>query len=407
MVTEYLGRPPAPLHRLRFGSTAFVLHSYASFQGTTSPSRLASKPQHSPSFRPLLGRRIFYQPKARLHTRTGSTRLKEQLSKVINTVREISQSDTPPQEESSQAALRRCERLAETLAGVEVDDKAESPTSSLLDLEELHRRSNSPTPKLTPPMRDRIADQVSEAAYDIITNPKVFITPLLIATYVDTQALLNRPETIPSVFSLYASKPVPRPNTSPIEYTPSRPTRAASAVPISTASRALDAAIDAKNLSICLDIINTTVCAPAFRRSKLVRRAIFPALGVAIAPAAAYSAATQWAMWQDTMDSQLARNIMFAGLLAYISCTATIGVVAITTSNDQMSRVTWASGIPLRDRWLREEERAMLDRVASAWGFHESWKRGEEEGPDWQRLRERAGLRGMVLDKVELMEGME
>ena len=256
-------------------------------------------------------------------------------------------------------------------------------------------------------MREQIADQVSKAAYDIITNPKVFITPLLLATYVDTQAKLNRPDTIPSVFSLYALKPTPRPNTSPIEYTASKPKRASSAVPTSTASRALDAAIDAKNLSICLDIINTTVCTPAFQKSKLVRRAFLPFLGVAIAPAAAYSAATQWAVWQDTMDSQLARNIMFAGLLAYISCTATIGVVAVATSNDQMSRVTWASGTPLRDRWLREEERAMVDRVAGAWGFHESWKRGEEEGPDWQKLREWAGLRGMVLDKAELMEGME
>ena len=405
MVIEQLGRSRARLPCYRVRSTAFVQHYHRPYQSTTSPSRVASKAHLSLSR--LLSGQILYQPKACLHTRTDSINLEEQLSKVINQVREISRWTAPPQEESSHTALQGCEQLAETLAGVEVEDEAESPTSSLLGLEELQRRSNPEAPKLTPPMRDQIADQVSKAAYDIITSPKVFITPLLLATYVDTQALLNRPDTIPSIFSLYASKPIPQPNTSPIEYTSSRPNSASSAVPTSTASKALDAAIDAKNLSICLDIINTTVCTPAFRRSKLVRRASAPALGLAIAPAAAYSAATQWAVWQDTMDSQLARNIMFAGLLAYISCTATIGVVAVTTSNDQMNRVTWANGTPLRDRWLREEERAMVDRVAGAWGFHESWRRGEEEGPDWQTLREWAGLRGMVLDKVELMEGME
>jgi hypothetical protein len=34
-------------------------------------------------------------------------------------------------------------------------------------------------------------------------------------------------------------------------------------------------------------------------------------------------------------------------------------------------------------------------------------KRGEEEGVDWEDLREWVGRRGMVLDKVELMDGME
>ena len=107
------------------------------------------------------------------------------------------------------------------------------------------------------------------------------------------------------------------------------------------------------------------------------------------------------------MEPGAATAVAFAGILTYVGATATIGVVAMTTANDQMDRVTWATGMPLRERWLREEERAAVDRVAGAWGFRESWRRGEEEGEEWEMLREWVGVRGMVLDRVELMEGME
>lgn len=107
------------------------------------------------------------------------------------------------------------------------------------------------------------------------------------------------------------------------------------------------------------------------------------------------------------MDTTTATNLAFVGILSYVVFTATIGVVAVTTSNDQMNRVTWATGLPLRERWMREEERAAIDRVASAWGFKETERRGEEEGEEWDALREWIGQRGMVLDRVELMDGME
>ena len=72
-----------------------------------------------------------------------------------------------------------------------------------------------------------------------------------------------------------------------------------------------------------------------------------------------------------------------------------------------MDRVTWARGVPLWERWVREEERAALDRVAGKWGFAARERRGEEEGEEWEVLREECGVRGMCLDRVELMEGME
>lgn len=81
--------------------------------------------------------------------------------------------------------------------------------------------------------------------------------------------------------------------------------------------------------------------------------------------------------------------------------------MALTTSNDQMERVTWATGMPLWERWVREEERAAVDRVVLNWGFRERWRWGEEEGVEWEGLKDWAGLRGMVVDRVGLMEGME
>jgi len=72
-----------------------------------------------------------------------------------------------------------------------------------------------------------------------------------------------------------------------------------------------------------------------------------------------------------------------------------------------MVRVTWVQGTPLRERWIREEERRALDLVAMAWGFEEKERRGFEEGEEWELLREVVERKGMVLDDPALMEGME
>jgi hypothetical protein len=89
-----------------------------------------------------------------------------------------------------------------------------------------------------------------------------------------------------------------------------------------------------------------------------------------------------------------------------VGFTATIGMVAHFTANDQMKRVTWASGTPLRHRWLYEDERAALDKIACSFGFSEEHRYGEEEGEDFLWLREYVLSRSMILDAVELMPGM-
>jgi hypothetical protein len=262
-------------------------------------------------------------------------------------------------------------------------------------------------PHKLPPTFQHMADELSSLAYAIVKHPPVFITPEALEQYVGIQACLGKPETFPEVFQLYANKPLPEEGSSPIRYLKQNPKKVANAISVSVAHSALQTAIDAKQLAIAMDIIESSFTTTAFHRAKFVRKGLLPATGLAVAPVAAYTIASQIAILQTTMDSAMATNVAFAGILAYLGFTTTIGVVAVTTANDQMDRVTWAPGVPLRERWMREEERAAIDKVAGAWGFRETWRRGEEEGEDWDALREWVGSKAMMLDRVELMEGME
>jgi hypothetical protein len=129
--------------------------------------------------------------------------------------------------------------------------------------------------------------------------------------------------------------------------------------------------------------------------------------GVAVAaPPVVYLLAYNFAYLHPTINPNLATGAAFAGILAYLGFTGSLGLVAKLTMMDHMKRVTWAPGVPLRERWFREEERAALDKISCAWGFQETWKHGEEAGPEWIGLREYIGLKGMVLDRVEFMEGL-
>ncbi len=331
---------------------------------------------------------------------------------MLDMVNTLLKSSTVPSQASVEGALADCESYARALYE-SVEDAGpkdeNTPASTLLSLEKQQQGSSRPAQSvgMTRVTREKVVDKLSTLAYSIVSDPKVFITPTALASYVATQCLIGRPETLSQVFVLYSSKPIPRPGSSPAKFKPASPFKASSAVPYVLADAALTAAIEAKNLPLCLDIINTSVCATAFNRNKLIRRALLPATAAALAPVAAFVLASQLSVYQDNMDQTAARNLIFAGTLAYMGFTSVLGIVALTTRNDQMNRITWAIGLPLRERWLREEERALVDRVAAAWGFQEETRRGEEEGQEWEALREWVGLRGMVLDRVSSMDGME
>ena len=139
----------------------------------------------------------------------------------------------------------------------------------------------------------------------------------------------------------------------------------------------------------------------------MLRKAALPFAAWAALPFVAYTGADWLAHYQNTMDEDYARTIVLAASGAYIFTTSIIGFTAVTTYNDQMERVSWQPGYRLRDRWLHEEERLYFDRLAMAWGFKEKSRRGEEQGEEWEALREFLGMRMMVLDKTSLLEGME
>ena len=337
--------------------------------------------------------------------------LAEELRKAAN----ILEAPTVPSEEEVKESLHICENLARSLVGpIELPnsqgDSDKSSTSSQPSLQkrsEASTNSSPPQTPLLPSIRNDAIDQISSTAYNIIADSKVFITPGLLATYVYIQYVLGRPQSFPKVFDFYASKPVPRPGTSPIKYRNPNPDRASSAIPVALAHTALNAAIQAKDIALCLSIIDTSVGSSSYRRNKFYRRALLPFSVLALTPAAAYVLASRLAPYQHGMDTQMATNLGFLGITAYIGFTAAIGIVAITTANDQMDRITWATGTALRERWLREDERALVDIVAGAWGFRDLNRRGEEVGWEWEALREWAGRRKMELDRPELMEGME
>lgn len=312
--------------------------------------------------------------------------------------------------------LAKCEKIAQSLVLSEHDqsdgtsvNSENNAISSLLDLEEKKGTSaqaaNAAKGSSTPD--PRLADAVSRIATDLVKDEKVFISEEALEIYTKTQTLLRRAEHFPEVFHLFANKPVPEKDSAPPTFHKASPKHVNSAIPAELANMALDVAISQKNLSLVLAIIDNTFCAPAFHRAKVFKKAGIPLGGLAAAPMACYALASWASTFQNTMDPSTATGIAFAASLAYIGGTSSIGIMAITTANDQMERVTWISGIPLRHRWLREEERAAMDKVAVAWGFKDPYMRGEEVGEEWESLREFIGMRGMILDKTELMAGME
>ncbi|KLU84143.1 hypothetical protein MAPG_03188 [Magnaporthiopsis poae ATCC 64411] len=263
------------------------------------------------------------------------------------------------------------------------------------------------TPQASPSRQLNSAiDSISQTAHVIVSLPAVFITPKILELYVGVQSCLGRPETLPEVLSMYASKPVPQAHGATIKYLRPNPDKPANAVSPSVAETALDAAIEAGNLDAAVAIIDSAYATKAFVRSKLLRKALVPASCFAALPVCLYMVASGMSHLQHTMDQSTATAIAFAGVTTYVGFTSAIGLLATATGNDHMKRVTWAPGTPLTRRWIREEERAALDRVVCSFGFSESHRYGEEEGAEFEALREYILRKGMILDQVELMEGM-
>ena len=247
---------------------------------------------------------------------------------------------------------------------------------------------------------------LSQLAEGLLKHPAVFIGPSVLELYVHLQRLLNRPHAIPEILYLYAHKPVPQEGSSPPKFRQQNPKAASQAVPADVAEAALTAAIAAKDMSLALAVVDHTYRAPAWVRNRMLTKMGLPGVLAAMTPLAIYMIAQELSVYSGFIDPTLFKSYAFAGISTYVLCTGTLGFVALTTWNDDHERVVWRPGVPLLDRYKRQDERAALDRIAMAWGFKELWKWGSEEGEEWEGLRQLCLLRGMVLDKSDLLPGM-
>ena len=346
---------------------------------------------------------------AKLSGAVDSSAIENDLDKATSLRNELITKDGIPSENEIETVLAAYQQIADNIMNPHdppSSPKDASATSALLSINKATTKS-SPLAHAQSANLEGASRRLSDLTLSILEHPPVFITSSILRRYVNLQSTLKRPEPLPSVFHLYATKPVPVEGSSPVKYKEVNPNKSANAIEVKMANLALQTAIEAKTLVTAMDIVDTTYNTAAFRRTKFIRKALLPVTGLSLAPVAAYAVATQLSLYQTTMDPTVATNVAFVGILGYIGFTTVVAVVAVTTANDQMERITWATGMPLRERWIREEERAAIDKIAGAWGFREIWRRGEEEGEEWEALREWVARRGMILDRTELMEGME
>lgn len=310
-----------------------------------------------------------------------------------------------PDQDLTAAALRACfqaaSKLHPHLKTVEARVKASASRLALLGVE----RAGSTLPVDADALT--ASNKISQTAYNLIVHPNVEITSDALESYVVIQSLLGRSESLPSILELYAHKPKPEVKDGVVRYIPQNPNAASKAIEKSVADMALQTAIDAKNLDASLGITEAAFCVKAFKRQKLLKKGTPPALALSTLPFGIVGMGALYATyWQNTMDMTTAAGLGVAGISGYFFVTGSLGIIAKLSHKDQMKRVTWLPGTPLRYRWMREEEREALDKIACAWGFKETWRYGEETGPDWEGLREYMGYRQMILDRVEFMEGM-
>ena len=325
---------------------------------------------------------------------------------VEEAVNAIEQSERIPSEKECLDALRKYETAAKKIAIISEQADAQPNISRSTSVNASPAKSKIKALSSCQGT-SQVATRLSELSYNLLCHSTVLISPSMLKIYVRTQCLLQQPHPFPTIFDLYARKPAPVRNTNPIQYKDVNPKKMSRAIPSQLAKMALETAFEVKDMQLSLDIVATTYRTFAFRRLKILRRASPIIIAMGLSPAALYIIATKIAAYQNTMDESLATAIAFTGMMAYLFTTSSLGLIAIGTSNDQMMRVSWIEGTPLRHRWMREDERAAVERIAMAFGFKEKSRWGEEEGECWKLLKEWAGTRQMIVDRVSLMEGME
>lgn len=313
--------------------------------------------------------------------------------------------DGIPAKQLTIAALQSCLKAAEALQPQvrRAEAQTKASTSRLVAL---GSERTGVKPQIEGILQDSV-NKISYSAYTIISHPNVEMTRDFLELYVVIQATLGRPESLPTVLDMFATKMKPVVKNGEIQYVAQNPNAAMRAIEPEIAEMALQTAVEAKNLDSALGIVEASYSLTAFKRQKMLKHSTAPAIALTTLPFGIFGLASGYAAyWQNTMDVVTATGIGAAGISGYFLVVGSLGMIAKLSNKDQMRRVTWAPGTPLRYRWLREEERAAMDKIACAWGFKEPWRHGEESGPEWEGLKEYMGYRQMILDRVEFMDGM-
>ena len=325
---------------------------------------------------------------------------------VIQDVQALTSASIPPSNSDIVQCLNNCKALTSnarqstTVKEEEVQGTRQGTASSSLSLlEETHSRQSF--------AGSQGVGDLSDALYKLIKAPQIFLSPEVLALYIDLQSCLGRPETLPAVLNMFANKAIPIHGSSPLQVRKQNPRSIKAAVPPELANKALDAAVEARELSLCLDVIEETTRQPAYLKRKFITQAWPLAAGAGLTPPFAYFLATKFSAWQTVLSESSALWSSFIAICCYTYCVSAIGTFSYITRNDHHERISWQDGIPLWERWAREDERAMMEKVAAAWGFKEKDRRGEEEGEEWEALKELTAMRDMLLDRTELMENME
>lgn len=315
-----------------------------------------------------------------------------------------------PTSQLTLVALKTCQTAAAAIKPhLNRRDFRPPSTGATNNLLALDNKSKAKTKALEEKVSANVKDtvrKISRAAYDIVADPNVVLTTEILDLYVDIQSKLTQPSTIPDVFELFKTKPQPKNSGGSITYKELNRNRMSAAIDLDVADKALNAAMAAKDLDAAIGIVETCYTGKPFTKQKLIRATSLPAAITVATPFAAYTISHQFAVAHYSVDPATATGVTFAAGMAYLVFTTSLGFIAKATVADHMVRVTWAGGMALRERWLREEEREALDKIAMAWGFRETWRHGEEGGTEWACLREYIGQKGMILDRVEFMEGM-
>lgn len=215
-----------------------------------------------------------------------------------------------PSEADTLNALTHIDLLARQLLGLEQTTQKQkspnkTPASTLLSLDS---QPTAPPTGKAPPSEN--ITFLTDTAFKLVAHDRVYITPAILNSYVQIQALLSRPSTLPTVFDLYRNKPTAyltkQTSSTPakIEYRPQNPTAISTAIPNKLADLALATAMKTKHLPTALDIISATYRDPSNRRSKLFTKALPPIAFFSLFPLACWQAASQFSTLQTALPAE-------------------------------------------------------------------------------------------------------